>query len=65
MLNCHVNPSSGFRVPWDGQMEGGIKRMADGWTDMELQTVTFSHISKFSNAIINANFLVSFKLCIM
>jgi len=39
---CHVNPFSGFRVPWDRQIEGEIERKADGWTDMEMQTVTFA-----------------------
>ena len=61
-LKYHVNMSSGFRVQWDGQMEGGIERNADGWTDMELQILIFATLQ----TLLKMSFFSYFnKLCII
>ena len=40
-------------------MEGGIVRNADGWTDMEMQTVTFATLQTLSKEFI-LQFLINY-----
>jgi hypothetical protein len=42
-------------------MDGGVERKADGWNDMEMQTVTFATLQ----TLFKFKYFVSYKLCII
>jgi hypothetical protein len=62
-IKCNVNPSSRFRVPWDGKMEGGIESRTDERTDMGKRTVIFATLQTLLKLHFVNFYFFNYALC--